>query len=296
MAIASMTGFARGEGTAESCTWTWEVRSVNARGLEVRCRLPGGFEGLEPSVRACVGRHVRRGSLFVTLALVYGGGRVAVRLNEDVLDRIIAIIPELGRRLPDAPPPSAAALLGLKGVIEIEDGTPTGEGRERLDAALRDGLERLLPALVDGRRAEGARLAPVLAGHVGRVGALAESAAALAATQPEAIFQRLKEQIEALLGAQPALPAERLAQEAALLAVKADPREEIDRLRAHAQAAHALLGQDGPIGRQLDFLCQEFNREANTLCAKSSDVALTRIGIDLKTTIDQLREQVQNIE
>lgn len=296
MAIASMTGFARGEGTAEGCNWTWEVRSVNARGLEVRCRLPGGFEGLEPAVRQCVGRHVRRGSVFVSLALTHAAGKLAVRLNEDVLARILAIIPRITHHLPGSPPPSADAILGLKGVIELEDGTPAGEARERLDRALQDGLERLLPALVAGRRAEGARLAPVLAGHVGRVGALANDAAALAATQPAAILQRLKDQIEALLGAQPALPAERLAQEAALLAVKADPREEIDRLKAHTQAALALLDNDGPVGRQLDFVCQELNREANTLCAKSADVALTRIGIEIKTTIDQLREQVQNIE
>ena len=296
MPIASMTGFARGEGAAEGCTWTWEVRSVNARGLEVRCRLPSGFEGLEPAVRSCVGRHIRRGSVFVNLVLTYGGGKLAVRLNEEILARILAIVPEITRHLPGAAAPSADALLGLKGVIEFEDATPTGDARERLEAALRDGLDRLLAALVEGRRAEGSRLTPVLDDHVRRLSALAGNAGALAAAQPEAIFQRLKEQIEALVGAQPALSPERLAQEAALLAVKADPREEIDRLKAHAEAAHALLAHDGPIGRQLDFLCQEFNREANTLCAKSSDVALTRIGIELKTTIDQLREQVQNIE
>jgi uncharacterized protein (TIGR00255 family) len=296
MAIASMTGFARGEGAAEGCSWTWEVRSVNARGLEVRCRLPGGFEGLEPAVRQCIGRHLRRGSVFASLSLTYAAGKLAVRLNEDVLARILAIIPKITRHLPGAPPPSADALLGLRGVIDLEDGTPTGEARERLDRALQEALDRLLPALVAGRRAEGARLAPVLLGHVGRVSTLADAAGTLAAAQPAAIFQRLRDQIEALLGAQPALPADRLAQEAALLAVKADPREEIDRLKAHAEAAHALLDQDGPIGRQLDFLCQELNREANTLCAKSSDVALTRVGIEIKTTIDQLREQVQNIE
>lgn len=296
MAIASMTGFARGEGQSGNCTWTWEVRSVNGRGLEVRCRLPLGFEGLEPAVRQRITGRLRRGSVAANLLLSWSSGRQGVRINTDALDQVINLIPQLRDRLPECEAPRIDGLLGLRGIIEQEDVTPTGEVRAALDAAVLAGLDDVLSDLVIARQSEGARLEAVLSGHLDRVTALTRQAGELAAAQPEAIFQRLKEQVAALLEAIPAPSADRLAQEAALLAVKADPREELDRLAAHCEAARQLLSSATAIGRQLDFLCQEFNREANTLCSKSSDVELTRLGLELKGTIDQLREQVQNIE
>lgn len=296
MAISSMTGFARGESTADGCTWTWEVRSVNARGLEMRCRLPAGFEGLEPLVRQRVGTAIRRGNLLITLTLSFAVGSANVRVNEAVLAKILDLLPDIERRLPGAAPATASAILGLRGVIETDDGLPSGDARSRLEAELISHFGTVVAQLVATRQAEGARLQTVLEGQTERIAQLQSDASALAATQPAAIFARLKEQLHALSASVPALGEDRLAQEAAVLTVKADPREELDRLNAHVLAARALLGAEGPVGRQLDFLCQELNREANTLCAKSADVELTRIGIDLKTVIDQLREQVQNIE
>ena len=291
-----MTGFARGEEASDGCTWTWEVRSVNARGLEMRCRLPAGFEGLEPLVRQRISAAIRRGNLLITLTLSFAAGTTNVRINETVLARILDLLPDIERRLPGAAPASASAILGLRGVIETDDGLPSGDARSRLEAELMAHFETVVADLTAVRQAEGARLLVVLEGQTERIAQLQGAAAALAATQPAAILARLKDQLQALVASAPALGEDRLAQEAALLAVKADPREELDRLHAHALAARTLLAADGPVGRQLDFLCQELNREANTLCAKSADVELTRIGIDLKTVIDQLREQVQNIE
>lgn len=296
MAISSMTGFARGETTADGCTWTWEVRSVNARGLEMRCRLPAGFEGLEPLVRKRIGTAIRRGNLLITLTVSFAVGSANVRVNEAVLAKILDLLPDIERRLPGAAPATASAILGLRGVIETDDGLPSGDARSRLEAELMTHFETVVAQLVATRQAEGARLQTVLEGQTARIAHLQGDAAALTATQPAAIFARLKEQLQALGASVPALGEDRLAQEAAILTVKADPREELDRLNAHVLAVRALLAADGPVGRQLDFLCQELNREANTLCAKSADVELTRIGIDLKTVIDQLREQVQNIE
>lgn len=291
-----MTGFARREASADGCNWTWEVRSVNSRGLEMRCRLPVGFEGLEPAVRQRVTAVLKRGNVLATLSFGAAAGETVVRVNESVLEQILALLPRIRERIEDASAPDVAAILGLRGVIEVQDGMPTGDARRRLEADILSDFDRVLAALVEQRRAEGDRLAPVLAGQIARIGSLCGESEALAAVQPEAIFARLKEQVAALIGASPALTAERLGQEAAVLAVKADPREEIDRIKSHVEAAGTLLTQSGPVGRQLDFVCQELNREANTLCAKSADVALTRIGIELKTTVDQLREQVQNIE
>ncbi len=296
MPIASMTGFARGEGTHGECAWTWEIRSVNGRGLEVRLRLPAGFEGLEPAVRQRVSAALKRGSVTVTLNLMWTRGQAGVRINQDVLQAVIALVPQIRAQLPDCAAPSVDGLLGLRGVIDVEDTTPTGEARTAFEAALLVGLEGCLAQLLAVRRSEGERLGGAIRTHIDRIADLTEQAARQTGAQPSAILARLQEQVQLLLDAVPALTADRLAQEATLLAVKADPREELDRLRAHCQAARGLMTGDGAIGRQLDFLCQEFNREANTLCSKSADVELTRVGLDLKITIDQLREQVQNLE
>jgi uncharacterized protein (TIGR00255 family) len=291
-----MTGFARSVGEANDCSWAWEVRSVNGKGLDARCRLPTGFEALELKARERATRKLKRGSVWMNLTVTRSVAQADIQVNTDALDRIIAILPDIQRRLPEFRPTSAEGLLGLRGMIEIVDQQPSEEERAALDTALLDGLDRTLDALVAMRQEEGARMAALLDGHLERIGILCADAERLAALQPEAIRERLREQVAALLETAPALPEDRLAQEVAVLATKADTREEVDRLKAHREAAAVLLSGPGPVGRKLEFLCQEFNREANTLCAKSSDVELTRIGIDLKATIDQLREQVQNIE
>lgn len=296
MTIASMTGFARGEGQKEGCLWTWELKTVNARGLDVRCRIPQGFERLELAVRQRAAAVLKRGNLTATLSLTWRGAQQGVRINPEVLEQMLALVPHIQHRLADCRPPSADGLLSLGGVIDVLDPMPTGEARAALESALLAGLDRALVALSNVRVAEGVRLEAVLRGHLQRLATLCERARALASVQPTAIFARLNEQLAILVGQSPALTSERLAQEAALLAARADAREELDRLRAHHEAALALLDGGGPVGRQLDFLCQELNREANTLCAKSGDIELTRIGLDLKVTVEQVREQVQNIE
>ena len=296
MPIASMTGFARAQGQAESCTWTWEARSVNARGLDVRCRLPTGFEDLDGSVRERVGKRFRRGNVTVALSMDFRRGQSGVRVNTAALDEILALVPSIRERMPDAPPPTVESVLGLRGVIEAAEDDLAEDAREALAAEMMSGLNRALDSLASMRMDEGGRLLAVLTERLDRIAALCAEAESLAATQPEALRARLVEQLAALADATPPVAEDRLAQEVALLAAKADLREELDRLNAHVAAARALLGEDAAVGRKLDFLCQEFNREANTLCSKSADVALTRVGLDLKATIEQLREQVQNIE
>ena len=291
-----MTGFARTEGQSAGCSWTWEVRSVNGKGLEVRSRLPAGFEALEPQVRQRIAGTLKRGNIGANLTVAWIERPAGVRVNTEALHQIVALLPDIQRRLPDCLPPSPDGLLNLRGIIEIVDEQPTEETRAALDEAILDGLDQSLGSLAAMRRDEGARMATVLEGHLERIAGLCREANGLAAAQPAAIMARLVEQVGALISTIPALPEDRLAQEVALLATKADLREELDRLKAHHEAARALVAGGGPVGRKLEFLCQEFNREANTLCAKSADVQLTRVGIDIKATIDQLREQVQNIE
>lgn len=296
MSLASMTGFARREGQHDGVAWTWEAKSVNARGLDVRCRVPAGLEALEPLARQRVAAAMKRGNVSVNLQVVWTAAHQAVRINEEVLAQLLALVSNIEKRLPNCRPSSADGLLAVRGVIDVLDPLPTGDGRAALETVLLNGLDATLMTLVAVRRSEGERLAAVLGDHLRRLADLAERARELASAQPLAILARLQQQLSALLAEVPALSAERLAQEAALLAAKADPREELDRLRAHHQAAEALLREKGPVGRQLDFLCQELNREANTLCAKSADIDLTRVGLELKATVEQVREQVQNIE
>lgn len=297
-----MTGFARAEGadpTRPGTSCTWEVRSVNGKGLDVRWRIPPGYEGLEIAVRDAAGKRFKRGNLSVTLSVSRSEEPVAFRINEEVLEQVLAV----ARRCQAMPgvevaPPSVDGLLAIRGVLEqVTEDEPTAEAREARDAALIAILDAALVKLAEARAAEGARLETVLTGHLDTIADLTEAAAATAALRPEAVKARLHEQVAALLEAQSTVSEDRLAQELALLAVKGDVREEVDRLRAHIdQAREMIAGTEGAVGRRLDFLCQEFNREANTLCSKAQDVALTRIGLDLKAVIDQFREQVQNIE
>ena len=292
--LASMTGFARAEGTAAGLALAWELRSVNGRGLDLRFRLPPGWDTLEPSLRDAAGKALKRGNVTANLTLKREN---EPRLVADpvALEQALTLALDLHARIPGSPVPRAEALLGLPGVLRPAQGD-LAEDRGEAEAAARAGFTQALAQLVAARQAEGARLATTLTGLLDEIAALHQQSAAEAADQPAAQRARVMDNLQALLREAPSLPEERIAQEVALLAARSDVREELDRLASHIQAAHALLTEAINIGRRFDFLVQEFNREANTLCSKSASVALTATGLKLKATIEQLREQVQNIE
>lgn len=294
-ALQSMTGFARAEGACDSTRFAWEVKSVNARNLDIRMRLPNGHDALEPRGRALASERFGRGTLSVHLALKRADRSPNVRVNDEILDKLLAIHDGLRKRL-DAPPPRLEAMMSLPGVLEMLDDEEAEDERERRLEAMTVSLTAALDALADSRREEGARLMTLVEGHLSEIADLSAAAARIAEGEPGAFRARVQEQLNDLLGADPPLSEDRLTQEVAYLATRADIREEIDRLRAHVGAARELIGGGGAVGRKLDFLCQEFNREANTLCSKSANLELTRVGLDLKAAIERLREQVQNIE
>ncbi len=296
MSLASMTGFARTDGQAEGLAWTWELRSVNGRGLDIRLRLPGGFDALEPALRDAIAKRLKRGNVTANLS---AKREEAPHYAPDtqVLAQVLALASDLAARIPGCPPPRAEALLALPGVLRQEAREMMSEAAEAAQQkAVVAGFHAALDALHAARASEGARLAETLRTLLGEIAALCTRAAAEAADQPAAQRARMMETVRGLLAELPALPEERIAQEIAILASKSDVREELDRLDAHLHAAAALLAEAEPIGRRFDFLVQEFNREANTLCSKSASIALTATGLKLKATIEQLREQVQNIE
>ncbi|CAO3422057.1 YicC/YloC family endoribonuclease [Azospirillum endophyticum] len=288
-----MTGFARVDGHGDGYSWTFEAKSVNGRSLDLRCRLPSGFDSVEAAARAELPKRLARGNVNLTLTVNRAQAVSQLRINHDLLAQVIEIAREIEGA--GAAPPRLDSLLSVRGIIEPVEEDET-EARERVESALKGDLNKLIDQLVVNRLAEGARIAEVLNGHLDEIARLVDAASACASTQPEALREKLRTQVAAILGSFPALSEDRLAQEAAILIGKADVREELDRLRAHIQAARELMAEGGAIGRRFDFLCQEFNREANTLCSKSADVELTRIGLSLKASIEQLREQVQNIE
>ena len=293
MTLNSMTGFARAEGALEHARWHWEVRSVNNRGLDLRFRLPPGLEMMESRWREAVQKRFTRGSITAALTLQREASGAEIRLNETALGEVLKAAARV-RELTGGEPPRVEALLGIKGVLEIaepEEGVP-----EPTQKALTGTLETALEGLVAARRSEGARLQAVLGEQLATIEAQVAVAVASPARTVEAIRKRLCEQVQKLVDAAPALDPQRLHQEAVLLATRADIEEEVKRLTAHVAAARELLAAREPVGRKLDFLAQEFNREANTLCSKSNDGEITRAGLALKTVIDQLREQVQNIE
>ncbi len=293
--VSSMTGFARSDGQADGFAWAWELRSVNGRGLELRFRLPAGFDVLEAGLRDAAGRVLRRGNVSANLA-VRRDDRPRLVADSATLDQVLALALDLAARIPNASPLAPEALLALPGVLraanaEADEATAAGY----LDAA-RTGFMTALHELSRARQDEGARLAVVLAGQLDEIDALRAQASAEAADQPLAQRARMMAALAKLMGDAPGLPEERIAQEVALLATRSDVREELDRLASHVQAAYALLAEDAPIGRKFDFLVQEFVRETNTLCSKSASTALTSTGLRLKAAIEQMREQVQNVE
>ena len=290
-----MTGYARAAGHDEALGWTWEVKSVNGRALDLRFRLPIGMDRLEVPARALVNRYLKRGSLSASLQLSRAEAGAAWRVNRALLDRLLALHEDYAGQV--APGPARLdALLAVRGVVEQVEEAASEEAAEELSAKIMASFETALKSLAAARVAEGGQLAALLAGHLEEIARLTAAAEALVSLTPAAVVARIKDQLATLLAAEPQLSEERLAQEAALIAAKADVREELDRLKAHVVAARALLAAEVPVGRRLDFLCQEFNREANTLCSKAADVALTRVGLELKAAIEQMREQVQNIE
>jgi uncharacterized protein (TIGR00255 family) len=294
-----MTGYARAQGSDERRRWVWEARSVNGRNLEVRCRVPPGFDRLENPARGAVGSRMKRGNVSINLTITSERQAKPLRINRALLADLASLVDEV-RRTTGALAPSADGLLRVRGVIEEEDESDESEeALVRLDKALTATLDEALKALAAARGAEGRALAQVIDGHVGEIEGLCKRATERAQMQIGVVRERFEGQLKELLERTPSLSEERFAQEVALLVGKADVREELDRLAAHIAQARSLLKDarpDNPVGRKFDFLCQEFNREANTLCSKSADIELTRIGIDLKGAVERMREQVQNVE
>jgi uncharacterized protein (TIGR00255 family) len=295
MTLRSMTGFARSAGAYGAVRWHWELRSVNGRGLDVRLRVPPGFEAMEPVIRERVAQRLARGSLSISLSVQRDSPVSDIRLNEELLGKVLAAIDRI-RAAGDFERPRPDGLLGLRGVLEIVEQEESEAEIEARQAAMMASLDTAITDMIEARAAEGRRLQPVLQAHLATVDSLVDKVAASAARTPDAIRFRLKEQVAKLLEATHTLDEQRLYQEAALIAQRADVEEELKRLKAHVGAARDLLVSNAPVGRKLDFLAQEFNREANTLGAKSNDLEITRLGLDLKAVIDQIREQVQNIE
>jgi uncharacterized protein (TIGR00255 family) len=294
-----MTGYARAQGADGRRRWVWEARSVNGRNLEIRCRVPQGFDRLENPARAAIGNRLRRGNVSLTLTLTSEQVTKPLRINRALLAELGSLVEEV-RKGTGAAPPSADGLLRVRGVIEEEDESEDSEeALAVLDKSLMSTLDEAMTSLAAARSSEGAALARVLDGHIGEIESLCRRAGDRAQAQVGTIRARFQTHLAELLERAPALSEERFAQEVALLVGKADVREELDRLTAHIAQARSLLAEarpDNPVGRKFDFLCQEFNREANTLCSKSADIELTRIGIDLKGAIERMREQVQNVE
>ncbi len=295
MTLQSMTGFARVEGTSGRTRWAWELRSVNGKGLDLRLRLPPGLEALEADVRRLAGEAFARGNLQIGLAVSVSEAQVEAVVNEGALAAVLALRGRLAG-IVDPAPVRLDTLLSVRGIVDFREAEESEAERDARDGDIRTGLAEAVRCLADMRRKEGAALAGVLLGQVARIEVLTATVEADPSRGVTAIAERLAAQVAALLQGASTLDRDRLHQEAALIATKADLREEIDRLKAHVTAARELIAGGGPIGRKLDFLAQEFNRESNTICSKSNAAAVTAAGIELKVVIDQFREQVQNLE
>ena len=295
MALSSMTGFARAHGVSGAYAWSWELKSVNAKGLDVRFRLPPGWDAVEVAARQRVADKLSRGTVYCNLTAERKGVAPTVKINEPVLTAVIASLQQLTGKI-DAGAPTLDGILSLKGVMEVSEENEREDERQAAEAAIVAGFDAALKDLVAMRRHEGGALGTILNARLSEISALAARAEAAPGRKPEAIKARLAEQVATLLEASQRFESDRLYQEAIMLASKADVREELDRLAAHVAQSQKLLRDGGPAGRRLDFLAQELNRESNTLTAKANDVELTNIGLELKSVVEQFREQVQNLE
>ena len=278
--LASMTGYARAGGALPGIGFGIELKSVNGRGLDLRMRLAPGFDALDSEIRRRIGKTITRGSLTVFLSVDREGEGGRVVINHQALEAVLEGLKWLETRV-KADPPRLDGILALKGVLEQHQTPLSGDAEEALNSAILAAVDQAVAGLAASRLEEGARIAEILTARIDEIAALTKAAERHPGRSRDAILGRLRQQITELTEASPALTEERLVQEAMLLATKADIREELDRLGAHIAAARQLIAGGGPVGRKLDFLSQEFNREANTLCSKSNDVALTAIGLDL---------------
>jgi uncharacterized protein (TIGR00255 family) len=295
MALSSMTGFARSHGASGPYAFEWELKSVNAKGFDLRMRLPPGWDDLEALAKKRASQVLSRGTVYANLNVKRTAAASTVRVNEEVLASIVKVAGTLAGKL-DAVAPSIDGLLGIKGVIEVFE--PESDEAEDLSArqAATGAFEQALTDLVEMRRREGGSLGQILSQRMDEMEQLARKAEAAPGRKPEAIKARLAEQIATLLESSDRFDPDRLNQEALLMATKADIREELDRIASHIAQAREMIAKGGPVGRRLDFLAQEFNREVNTCCSKSNDVELTNIGLEMKNVVEQFREQVQNLE
>lgn len=295
MTIKSMTGFARSSGAFEGFLWTWEIKSVNGKGLEVRVRVPNFIDGLDLKAKKMMSKHLTRGSINVSLTLEREIRSETVEVNENVLGQLIEISTKLAGNS-KLSPATIDGLLGVRGVLEISETKLSDEAIIELEKVLLKDFETTIENLITARGDEGKHLDTMLKGHLSDLGALVNQSEKAEGTQPSQLKARLQEKIEEMLGDDKKVNEDRLEQEVALLASKADIREEVNRLNAHISGALDLMNSGEAVGRRLDFLSQELNREANTLCSKSADLELTKIGLDMKAAIEQFREQVQNVE
>tara|TARA_Y100001960_G_scaffold322183_1_gene398198 strand:+ start:1240 stop:2112 length:873 start_codon:yes stop_codon:yes gene_type:complete len=290
-----MTGFARIEGRVDECNWVWEAKSVNAKGMDFRCRL-NGFDILEKTLRDHVNERFSRGSISVMLTVDWMRPEKTYKVNEEVLTRLSEIVLELHTQFPDSQPVSLDGLLSISSLIESSEEAIDPKRREVIEQKLIEDFIKVLDGLAKMRSDEGKHLKKFLQKQLQDMSKLCVKATKLAASQPAAIRKRLNDKLCEFMEELPALSEERVAQEITVLLVKADIREELDRLASHYELATALVTEPGPVGRRLDFLFQEFNREVNTICSKARDVELTRLGLAMKASIEQMREQVQNVE
>ncbi|MDB5618970.1 YicC/YloC family endoribonuclease [Tardiphaga sp.] len=295
MALSSMTGFARSHGTSGPYAFEWELKSVNAKGFDLRMRLPPGWDEIETIARKRATEILSRGTVYANLTVKRGNALSTVRVNEEVLNSILRIAADLAGKI-DAVAPSVDGLMAIKGVIEVVEPEADEAEDKAAKIAVAAAFEEALTALVAMRKREGATLGEILTQRMSEIESLTKKAEAAPGRKPEAIRARLAEQIAALLESSDRFDSDRLNQEALMMAAKADIREELDRIASHISQAREMIGKGGPVGRRLDFLAQEFNREVNTCCSKSNDLELTNTGLEMKNVVEQFREQVQNLE
>ncbi|MGL5164667.1 MAG: YicC/YloC family endoribonuclease [Afipia sp.] len=295
MALSSMTGFARSHGTSGPYAFEWELKSVNAKGFDFRMRLPPGWDDIEAATRKRATELLSRGTVYANLSVKRTGTASIVRINDEVLSSILKVASEISART-DAVAPSVDGLLGIKGVIEVVEPESDEAELQGARAAVTDAFEQALQSLIDMRKREGTALGQILTQRMDEIERLAKRAEAAPGRKPEAIRARIAEQVALLLETSDRFDSDRLNQEAIMIATKADIREELDRIASHIAQTRELLRKGGAVGRRLDFLAQEFNREVNTTCSKSNDIELTNTGLEMKNVVEQFREQVQNLE